>query len=121
MTLLSKPSISMEDVRNTIDTYIKDLSDELYTLNKQVRLYPHSPFNKLTLSRSTTNLKSPSKNSKLILIFPTSLNNEAMRFNEGFTTYLHHLSLYMAPKADVSTSTRSMMPFLALGMLVVTT
>ncbi|EWY84545.1 hypothetical protein FOYG_11986 [Fusarium oxysporum NRRL 32931] len=38
MTLLSKPSISMEDIRNTIDTYIKGLSDELYTLNKQARL-----------------------------------------------------------------------------------
>ncbi|KAF5692070.1 amidohydrolase [Fusarium denticulatum] len=65
MTLLSKPSISMEDVRGTIENYIKGLSDELYTLNKQ--------------ARSTTNLKSPLRNSKLKLIFPTSLNNKTLK------------------------------------------
>jgi metal-dependent amidase/aminoacylase/carboxypeptidase family protein len=40
MTLLSKPSFSLEDVRNTIETYIKGLADELYTLNKLVRIWP---------------------------------------------------------------------------------
>ncbi|KAF5652739.1 amidohydrolase [Fusarium sp. NRRL 25303] len=44
MTLLSKPSISMEDVRNTIDTYIKGLSDELYTLNKKIHDEPEIAF-----------------------------------------------------------------------------
>ncbi|KAJ9418091.1 hypothetical protein QL093DRAFT_2591472 [Fusarium oxysporum] len=44
MTLLSKPSISMEDIRNTIDTYIKGLSDELYTLNKQIHDEPEIAF-----------------------------------------------------------------------------
>ncbi|KAI1042146.1 hypothetical protein LB505_011639 [Fusarium chuoi] len=100
MTLLSKPSISMEDVRNTIDTYIKGLSDELYTLNKQKSLF---------------------KSSKLKLIFLTFLNDKATSFNEALTTYLHPSSLYMAPKADASTLMRSMMPFPALAMLVVTT
>ncbi|KAI1055893.1 hypothetical protein LB506_009166 [Fusarium annulatum] len=44
MTLLSKPSISMEDVRNTIDTYIKGLSDNLYILNKQIHDEPEIAF-----------------------------------------------------------------------------
>ncbi|KAK2927802.1 Amidohydrolase [Fusarium oxysporum f. sp. vasinfectum] len=44
MMLLSKPSISMEDIRNTIDTYIKGLSDELYTLNKQIHDEPEIAF-----------------------------------------------------------------------------
>ncbi|CVK96234.1 hypothetical protein FPRO06_11842 [Fusarium proliferatum] len=44
MRILPKPSISMEDVRNTIDTYIKGLSDELYTLNKQIHDEPEIAF-----------------------------------------------------------------------------
>ncbi|KAF5989725.1 amidohydrolase AmhX [Fusarium bulbicola] len=44
MTLLSKPSISVEDVRNTIDTYIRSLSDELYALNKQIHDEPEIAF-----------------------------------------------------------------------------
>ncbi|KAF4334401.1 amidohydrolase [Fusarium beomiforme] len=44
MTLLSKPSFQIEDVRHTINSYIRDLSDELYTLNQLIHDEPEKAF-----------------------------------------------------------------------------